>query len=166
MSAPKVLMLNFDRLFAHPIRTGAKRQTIREARARVHVPQVGDEARCWMGLRTSKLQLLGTWPVVRVDVVRMTIGADAISDVLLGSEPVRGYALMVLADAEGFGNWPAMQAWFCRHYHGDFYGWLIGWAWAPVPDEVIAFTPQGRDNNESKQEHGNTPQAVQERPFV
>lgn len=128
------MLLNFQKQFAEPVRLGLKRQTIRSAGARVHVPKVGDVAHCYTGLRTRGTQLLGKWPINRVDVLRMEIRTgDRISDVVLGAQPLRSAELEQLAKADGFTSWDAMRDWFTsNHPPGSFYGWVVGWAWMPA----------------------------------
>ena len=67
------MLLNFQRQFTESVSTGRKQQTIRSAGQRVHVPKVGDAAHCYTGLRTRNTTWLGTWPINRVDVLRMAI---------------------------------------------------------------------------------------------
>ena len=130
------MLLNFQRQFTEPILAGRKQQTIRSAGHRVHVPKVGDAAHCYTGLRTRKATRLGTWPITRVDVLRMTINnAEQITDLVVGASPVRAFELGNMAQADGFSDWSAMQAWFVRQYGPcEFYGWVIGWDFGrPIP---------------------------------
>lgn len=53
------MLLNFQKTFAMDVWTGLKRQTIRSAGQRKHVPKVGEVAHCYTGLRTRGVKLLG-----------------------------------------------------------------------------------------------------------
>ena len=138
------MLLNFQRQFARPVWAGEKRQTIRSAGKRVHVPKVGEVAHCYTGLRTRSTVLLGKWPISSVQVLRMDIGPDGLSGVVLGDEPLRHGGLEALAVADGFADCKAMATWFCdSHEPGEFYGWVIGWDWHPVLEIVLPFEKKG-----------------------
>jgi hypothetical protein len=127
------MLLNFQRQFALPVWSGEKRQTIRARGNRVHVPKADDVAHCYTGLRTSNTQLLGRFVIMSVRVLRMDIGPDGLTDVVLGGDPV-SYAedLDKLARADGFADGAAMTKWFQRnHPPGEFYGHVIQWAYNP-----------------------------------
>lgn len=122
------MLLNFQKQFAVPVATGAKRQTIRSMAKRVHVPKVGDVAHCYTGLRTRHARLLGKWPIQRVVVVRFQMESDTIVHAVVGSDCLNRSALSQLALADGFESLRAMESWFgATHGNGDFEGWLIGW---------------------------------------
>lgn len=132
------MLLNFQRQFAHQVWAGQKRQTIRAAGQRKHIPKVGDMAYCYTGLRTRNTQHLGTWPISRVEVLRMDIGVETLESIVLGSTPLGSSGLEVLAVADGFANQYAMVRWFLNnHEPGEFYGWVIGWEWSPMPSKVL-----------------------------
>lgn len=134
------MLLNFQRQFARPVWSGQKRQTIRAAGARAHVPKVGDTAYCYTGLRTRSTVKLGEWPINRVDVLRMDIGLDGLSGVILGANAIRHSEFTALALADGFKSGKAMADWFLEnHQRGEFYGWVIGWDWSPVPPIMLPF---------------------------
>lgn len=134
-------MLNFQRFFARAVWEGTKRQTIRSAGNRRDVPKVGDVAHCFTGLRTRQTIKLGAWPIVRVDVLRMRIGSDgSLKDVIVGAGPLAPGDRAAFAEADGFGNWNAMQSWFCSaHPPQEFYGWVVHWDWSLVPGVVLPF---------------------------
>ncbi len=132
------MLLNFQRQFARQVWQGEKRQTIRAAGHRKHVPQVGDLAYCYTGLRTRHTQHLGTWTITRVEVLRMDILPDTLESMVLGSNPLTANAFEALARADGFGNGSAMARWFIDNQPpGEFYGWVIEWAWSPTPGKVF-----------------------------
>lgn len=138
------MLLNFQRQFARPVLVGKKRQTIRAAGKRVHVPKVGDLAHCYTGLRTRSTVRLGSWPIHSVQVLRMSISAAGLADVVLGDSPLSGAQLGQLAQCDGFADARAMSLWFAEnHEPGDFYGWVICWDWCPVPDVVLPFERNG-----------------------
>lgn len=138
------MLLNFQRQFARRVWAGEKRQTIRSAGKRVHVPKVGEVAHCYTGLRTRSTVLLGKWPISSVQVLRMDIEGRGISGVILGDQPLRHGDVDALAKADGFTDGAAMAQWFGdNHEPGEFYGWVIGWAWQPMPEIVLPFEKKG-----------------------
>ncbi|MGE0350913.1 hypothetical protein [Hydrogenophaga sp.] len=121
------MLLNFQRVFARSVWEGKKRQTIRSAGQRQHVPAIGDTAHCYTGLRTRRTLKLGSWPIERVDVLRMDVGHWGLRNALLGAQPLSHWELMNLAVADGFASSQAMGRWFAaNHPPGEFYGWVIG----------------------------------------
>lgn len=127
------MLLNFQKTFAMDVWLGLKRQTIRSAGQRKHVPKVGDIAHCYTGLRTKGTKLLGRWPVTRVDVIRFDMAPliGILDPVLVGSHPMSRDELEELAKADGFANFLAMDRWFeANHPAGRFYGRVIGWEWS------------------------------------
>ena len=138
------MLLNFQRQFARRVWAGEKRQTIRSAGKRVHVPKVGEIAHCYTGLRTRSTVLLGKWLISRVQVLRMDVAEGGISGVILGDQPLRFGDVHSLAKADGFTDCAAMARWFCdNHERGEFYGWVIGWDWHPMPEIVLPFEKKG-----------------------
>lgn len=124
------MLLNFQKQFAADVWSGRKRQTIRAAGQRKDVPEVGQVANCYTGLRTRNTQLLGRWVIDRVQVIRFDL-VEGIEDLTVASEPVRWGAFEALAKADGFANAAAMSRWFAEHHApGPFYGWVIGWDWS------------------------------------
>lgn len=137
------MLLNFQRGFARSVWTGLKRQTIRSAGHRLHAPAISDTAHCYTGLRTRRTLKLGSWPIVRVDVLRMDVHALGLRNVVLGAEVLRAADLDALAAADGFASGQAMGRWFvANHPPGEFYGWVIGWEWTSPAPQVLAF-PDG-----------------------
>jgi hypothetical protein len=133
------MLLNFQKQFAFPVYNGEKRQTIRSAGKRRDVPAIGGTAHCYTGLRTSKTQRLGSWPIAQVDVIRMDIGASAIANVIVAGDRLTRLQLTALAGKDGFRSWEDMERWFIQaHGPQEFYGWVVGWTWspsdAPVPE--------------------------------
>lgn len=125
------MLLNFQRQFAADVVTGIKRQTIRSAGKRVHVPRVGEQAHCYTGLRTRATKRLGMWPVKAVEVLRMDVTDIGLSNVVLGANRMTTLGLEQLAVEDGFKSAADMGAWFAKtHGCGEFYGWLIGWEWS------------------------------------
>lgn len=141
------MLLNFQKTFAMDVWTGLKRQTIRSAGQRKHVPKVGEVAHCYTGLRTRGVKLLGRWPVTRVDVIRFDLTPVGILDLVLGDQPLNigASALQDLAKADGFANFAAMDRWFgANHALGEFYGWVIGWEWS----DALAAPSLGKENDQ------------------
>ncbi|MBU0749179.1 MAG: hypothetical protein KKG67_20545 [Gammaproteobacteria bacterium] len=138
------MLLNFQRQFARPVWAGQKRQTIRSAGKRVHVPKVGELAHCYTGLRTRSTVRLGVWPISSVQVLRMEVDGHGLSGVVLGDSPASSAQLRALAQQDGFADAAAMGKWFAEnHEPGDFYGWVVGWDWSPVPEIVLPFEKKG-----------------------
>lgn len=137
------MLLNFQRQFARQVWAGHKRQTIRAAGKRAHGPKVGEMAYCYTGLRTRSTVKLGAWPISRVEVLRMEVCLDGLSDVVLGADPIGWEGLSALAVADGFADDIAMEEWFVRnHPRGEFYGWVVGWNWSPGVEIVLPFESQ------------------------
>lgn len=136
------MLLNFQKQFARPVWSGEKRQTIRAKGKRLQAPKPGDRAYCYTGLRTRSTVKLGDWPISRVDWLRMTVEADRLSNVIVDSVLLFGHERDALARDDGFEDFKAMEAWFVRnHPPGNFSGWVIQWAWAPVPEVALPATP-------------------------
>lgn len=125
------MLLNFQKQFARKVWSGEKQQTIRSAGHRKHVPDVGQLANCYTGLRTRNTQLLGRWVIDRVQVIRFDLNAQGVKRLTLASEPVSWGTFETLAKSDGFADAGAMSRWFAAHHGpGEFYGWVIGWQWS------------------------------------
>jgi hypothetical protein len=137
------MLLNFQKQFALPVWSGAKRQTIRSQGKRKDLPKVNEWAYCYTGLRTVSTQKLGQFPIETVRDLRMTVGTNGISNLLLGGDRVNAAELDMLAQADGFVDGAAMAQWFARnHPAGEFCGWVVRWAYNP--HDVVA-RPVGCD---------------------
>lgn len=68
-------LYNFKQRFAPFITSGKKRHTIRATRK--HRDVVGNIAHLYTGLRTKNTQLLGRFPVVRVEAIEIVSGCSA-----------------------------------------------------------------------------------------
>lgn len=127
------MLVNFQKRFALRVWQGKKLQTIRSAGRRKDVPAAGHLAHCYTGLRTTNTQLLGKFTITSVEVIRMTIDGNGVRDVVVGCTPLGFAAFDELAKADGFKDGAEMQDWFERnHPPGEFYGWVIKWAWNPA----------------------------------
>jgi hypothetical protein len=125
------MLLNFQKQFALKVWQGDKRQTIRAAGHRKGVPDVGQVAHCYTGLRTRNTQLLGRWVIEVVQVIRFDLNGQGIHGLTLAGEPVGWVGFEALAKADGFAGAAAMGRWFAEnHEPGEFYGWVVGWRWS------------------------------------
>ena len=118
-------LFNFKPQFAPLVESGAKRQTIRAARADNRVPRIGDIAKCYTGLRTTKARLLLAAPIVRCELVRIDFGGGTL---LLGATLLIGSRLGQFAKDDGFTGAGEMFDWF-KETHGpdDFQGFCVRW---------------------------------------
>lgn len=124
------MLLNFQKQFALKVWRGEKQQTIRSAGQRKDVPDVGQLANCYTGLRTRHTQLLGRWPICWVAVIRFDLSSQGIARLTLAGDPVGWGRFDALAQADGFADAAAMSRWFAaNHVPGEFYGWVIQWDW-------------------------------------
>jgi len=127
------MLLNFQKTFSMDVWLGLKRQTIRGAGNRAHSPKVGDIAHCYTGLRTKGTKLLGRWPIARVEIIQFELWpvCGIMNPVLVGGKRMSDAELEVLAKADGFASFFALDSWFkANHPVGDFEGVVIGWAWS------------------------------------
>lgn len=111
---------NFQKRWAHHVRRGLKRQTIRAKRK--NRPKPGQTAYCFTGMRTKKCRRLGAWKIRRVRDVRILE-----EGVLLDGGAVRSCDLDEFARLDGFGDWLAMLAWFIPTHGLPFHGDLVMW---------------------------------------
>jgi hypothetical protein len=65
------MLLGFKKQFAPFILDGSKTHTIRAPRKDGQVPKTGETIHCYTGLRQKGAQLLGRWPCVRVQQIRI-----------------------------------------------------------------------------------------------
>lgn len=63
------MLLGFKRIFAPYVESGSKTHTIRGPRKTR--PRVGDVAHCYVDPRQKTMRLLGRWPVVKVEEIRI-----------------------------------------------------------------------------------------------
>lgn len=144
------MLLGFKRQFAPFVEEGSKTHTIRATRK--ITPRVGEIAHCYVDPRQKTMRLLGRWPVVRVEPIRI---------LMLGGDHHTAPALVISIDnnvltrdeanefawRDGFRPVRKCDAliamghfWMSVHGKTVFNGHVIHWAWRPVTDGV----PKGR----------------------
>jgi len=111
-------VITFKERFAEPVRSGAKRQTIRKSAG----CEVGDilSLRRWTGRpRRSRQELLRTEPCESVCAI--TVTDDGVS--------VEGAAVsaQAMAKADGFADFAEMREFFRKTHGLPFSGYLIRW---------------------------------------
>jgi hypothetical protein len=110
---------NFQARFAPDITSGKKCQTIRANGKRRHA-RPGETVQLYTGLRSHDCKLLRLGICLSVEPCHITS-----NDILLSGRPVQ--KLDDFAQADGFTDFAAMQAWF-KEMHGlPFEGVLIKW---------------------------------------
>lgn len=118
-------LIGFQMKFKESIKSGKKKQTIRQPRKRPF--KVGDKLYMYTGVRTKKMKKIAE------HVVR------AVSSIIICKE---GYALLGykkiiftcdmkdlnrLAIKDGFQTWDDLVEWFDKKYELPFHGVLIEW---------------------------------------
>jgi hypothetical protein len=86
------VLLGFKRQFAPFVEEGSKTHTIRGKRA--IAPKVGEVCHCYVDPRQKTMRLLGRWPCVRVEEIRI----EPLTDNVDGCEVV--YNLRVFIDGD------------------------------------------------------------------
>lgn len=69
------MLLGFKKRFAPFVLEGSESHTIRAERK--NPPKVGETCHCYMGLRRKGALLLGRWPCVKVEAIRMYASKSA-----------------------------------------------------------------------------------------
>ena len=142
---------SFQKRFIEPIRTGAKRHTIRNERTgRARHARPGEPVQLYFGLRTRHCSLIAAplceavWPI-RIDLeadgfggqaIRIGGPLDAVQGIPDGSDPD------AFAVSDGFQDWSDMAAFWRKHHPGVivFEGVLIRW----VEIQPSEFAPLSR----------------------
>lgn len=136
------MLLGFNRRFAPMVEDGSKTHTIRGER-KIH-PKVGEMCHCYVDPRQKTMRLLGRWPCVKVERIRIYASASAsygfavfVDGVGLDLDEKNG-----LAWRDGFRSSGRDKAfdemttyWITLHRnHGtiDFDGHIIHWKYTPT----------------------------------
>jgi len=130
------MLLGFKQQFEHKIRSGEKTHTIRGERKDGKTPAVGEALHCYVNPRTKQMRLIGRWPCVRVEPVRISLTLDhayakslriQIGDQVLSRDEADAFA-----KRDGFENMDEMAR-FWKREHGlkigsrPWRGWVIHW---------------------------------------
>ena len=126
------MLLGFKRQFAPYVLDGTKTHTIRAIRK--HPPRVGEICHCYTGLRTMACKLLGRWPCVKVEEIRLEFW-PAYMRIHVGGESLTPDEAQALAWRDGFREKDALAAmhgfWWKVHKMNEpgqvFDGHLIHW---------------------------------------
>ena len=123
---------SFKQQFRGPILAGAKRQTIRADRKRHARP--GEQLQLYTGMRTRQCALIGRSVCEAVEPVRIGV-EDGWIQVGQLMKLFRNLT-DAFAQADGFADWPDMQAFWRREHPGVpvFAGVLIRWGALAVAD--------------------------------
>jgi hypothetical protein len=118
---------NFQSRFAAAVEAGRKTQTIRAPRKDGRVPQPGQTAYLYTGMRSSACRKLGEGVITHVADIRIshmgvTISSSSSVRVLRKVETLDAFA-----QADGFVNWQEMVDWFQTTHGMPFVGHLIVW---------------------------------------
>lgn len=128
---------SFHAMFAEPIVTLRKRQTIRGPRRRHAYP--GEPIQLYTAMRTRQCRKLLAIDPICLDVTPLGLSIDAnhpqlLADAVLMNCPLNNVEIEQLAWEDGFGGGPAGQArlrmgewWLKTHGAGRFGGFLIRW---------------------------------------
>lgn len=136
------MLLGFKRQFAPFVEEGSKTHTIR-AKRRI-APRSGELCHCYTGLRQKAARLLGRWPCVRVEDIKIEKADDpACLAVTINGEALSADEVEAFLYKDGFrGNggeiYPATAQ--ARAFWGDrlpFEGQIIHWDYSrPVAGGV------------------------------
>ena len=124
---PRVFLFNFKQRFAPLVESGAKRQTIRGHRKDGKIPQPGDMAKLYTGLRTRQARLLKTAKVFECFQVHFDLerGQRAIisNGIRLHPGEMNSFARL-----DGFEHATEMLDWFEETYKAsEFDGFCVRW---------------------------------------
>lgn len=126
---------NFKSSFVDPIRSGAKRQTIRRNGKRRHA-RPGEQLQLYTGMRTKQCTKIIDDPICFFAVpisIHLEVSEagelGGITRIVCGTLPITTEVeLQVFAQKDGFASLDVMSR-FWRQFHGEsqFQGTLIGW---------------------------------------
>jgi hypothetical protein len=144
------MLLGFKRQFVPYIREGSKRHTIRDRRSRR--PKAGEICHNYCGLRQKGAELLGRWPCVKVQEIRVALRYSHPSPLVVEIDGVQlsPDEVEALFFADGFRSrsghsFPATSEaaafWKGKLAKADFVGDLIHWDFA---NPVEQFAGKGR----------------------
>lgn len=120
---------SFQKRFEAPIRSNAKRHTIRVERAgRSRHARPGERVQLYVGMRTKHCRLIATPICDRVWPIQIDLQGEIILGLDGEISKVRDFDAFAISD--GFADWADMVAFWERHHPGVlvFSGVLIGWA--------------------------------------
>ena len=120
------MLIGFSERFADAVESGRKCQTIRALRKDGRVPKVGERVYLYTGLRKKGARKLGEGVVDGVQslTIRSTAGWFHL---YLDGIRQSAWDYGDFARADGFGDWPALVAWFEGTHGLPFTGHLIRW---------------------------------------
>lgn len=120
------MLLNFKKQFVPFILDGSKTHTIRACRA--SDPKVGETLHCYTGLRQKGAQLLGRWPCVKVEEIRINVDRGSMSVRVDGVDLDAGEREL-LAQRDGFKSLAEMMLYWVDAL--PFSGLVIHWRKSP-----------------------------------
>lgn len=128
-------LYNFQRRFVAPILSGRKQHTIRATRR--HPDKVGNIAHLYTGLRTKKTELLGRFPIVKIEDIDIFEGCQCHKPtnppcplafrVKISGEELNSDEREKLARLDGFENFKEMAAFWKGRL--PFKGQIVHWKW-------------------------------------
>ena len=114
------MLLGFKRRFAPFVEDGSKTHTIRALRNGGSAIFVGDRLDCYVDPRQKTMRLLGRWPCVKVEDIRIDIvGANYSRAVSIDGHPLADDEIEALAFRDGF-----RTAGFKSHFEEMMQFWL------------------------------------------
>jgi hypothetical protein len=117
------MLLGFKRRFAPFVLDGSKTHTIRGLRKDGLAPKVGMTCHCYVDPRQRTMALLGRWPFVRAEDIRIYTRADGTFGVTVNRDELSLEEKNLLAHRDGFrSDWPffeMMRFWIDEHGHGQ-----------------------------------------------
>ena len=129
------MLLGFQRRFAPYVRDGSKRHTIR-ARGKRRRFRPGDRCDCYVDSRQKTMKLLGRWPCLKVQEIKIAHGSEHPLRVWIDGEELRPDEVEALFRRDGFRSDPAVEVgatvealgfWRKRLAAGPWVGDLIHW---------------------------------------
>lgn len=117
---------SFKAHFAGPIRSGTKRQTLRNDRKR-HA-RVGETIQLYTGMRTKHCKLIGTALCLDTRLIRLDL-EDGRVEFASGNAITELPNLDAFAQVDGFTDWRALMAFWAKEHPGvpQWSGVRISW---------------------------------------
>jgi hypothetical protein len=94
------MLLGFKRQFAPFVEEGSKTHTVRAIR-KVR-PRVGETCYCYVDIRQKTMRLLGRWPCVLVDDIRIVGGYGGIAQISIAGVDLSADEMRAFAWRDGF----------------------------------------------------------------